>query len=82
MFEMAFPVLAWLFGKQQGNEIVFQVVNIVSGQILHTYINPWLDGLVSVYWSPIDKDYIILATDNRMVLSIKITDYPDLSQEG
>ncbi|KAL1490629.1 hypothetical protein ABEB36_013290 [Hypothenemus hampei] len=61
------------------SEGVAQVFNVENEQVLSTYINPWIDGLLSVYWSPIDKDCVILGTEQRKIVVFKINEHPPLT---
>ncbi|XP_066156134.1 gem-associated protein 5 isoform X2 [Euwallacea fornicatus] len=60
---------------------VAQVYDINEACVVHTYMNPWLDPFTSVCWSPIDANYIILGTEQRKIIVVKITDFPPLKYD-
>ncbi|XP_066260385.1 gem-associated protein 5 isoform X2 [Euwallacea similis] len=60
---------------------VAQVYDINEACVLYTYMNPWLDPFTSVCWSPIDANYIILGTEQRKIVVVRITDFPPLKYD-
>lgn len=78
--------IAW--SPHNGSQLVFvdevgvaQVFDIESQTILCTYINPTLDALYSVYWSPLDADYIITASIRHKITIWKVSENMPLTEK-
>ncbi|XP_050309808.1 gem-associated protein 5-like [Anthonomus grandis grandis] len=60
---------------------VAQIYDIETKVLLSTYMNPTLDPLLSVHWSPVDSDYVIVGTQAHRLAIWKISENPPLEEK-
>ncbi|CAG9772044.1 unnamed protein product [Ceutorhynchus assimilis] len=58
-----------------------QVFDVEAQNIVSTYISPALDQLLSVYWSPLDPDFIITGTISHKIIIWKISENPAMTEK-
>lgn len=64
------------------SSLFLQIWDIEKNENIATYVTPNFDSLLTILWSPMDKDLMISTAKDQTLNLWKISDYPPKDETG